>query len=351
MRSFFDEVVAFTSTEPARGERFTIVSFADSDDKAVRRLRDEVRLSPPEGGAILRIYQSRQAMPEEIGSLFRGQVEGITRWCRFIAVDAENKSPQELEDTISHELAHAYICSLLGLSNDNLPRWFHEGVALYLSDAKDRYVSQTRFGTERIAWSPHDYEEFKLIFNYLDSTLGEQSIAEFIREAVRQRAIDGPLRTIIGAANYTELRDLALEWKSRNQKIMLLATGGALFLLIAALMWRGRRRQLKIKAAGEREFERAEKEKQQYAVKVVEELEQMQDSQTMVELLTHERDAMLNAEKMALELVAEGRALAKSGNRAAAKDKFNHALSIAPWSPGVKNAVQQAVNEMNGIHL
>src|SRR5262249_23623931 len=158
-------------------------------------------------------YQSKAAIPTPIQALFRENVEGITRWCRFIAVTTENKSDEEIADTVSHELAHAYISASLGLSSNKLPRWFHEGVAQYLSDAKDRYVSQTSFGIERIGWSPNDYEEFSLVFRYLDATLGTQGVAEFIRHAVEQRSADEPLRDAIGTSSYDELRNCALQWQ------------------------------------------------------------------------------------------------------------------------------------------
>ena len=351
LRDFLAEVATFTSTDAEAGEKVSIVNFGESPDSALSHLREQVHMPPPEGGAILRVYQTKQSMPESIRVLFREQVQGVTRWCRFIAVNAEDKSAQELADTISHELTHAYLASSLGLNNDKLPKWFHEGVALYLSDAKDRYVSQTGFGVERIAWSPGEYEEYKLVFRYLKATVGSPRIDEFIRQVLEARSANDPMQALIGVASYSELRQRALEWKERQQRTLALLVFGGLILMASGYVLQIRRRRARLGAEAAQELEQAENRKREYTLRAVRDLEQMYESQTIEELLIHEQAAVLDIEKAALEFVVEARALAKAGKGTKAEQSLKKALQMAPQSQRVRIAVQDVSNEMNGIVL
>ena len=202
---FLAKVAAFTSTETVQGESYFIMNFAQSDDTVLRRLRREVLLPAPLGGAIVRVYLFDETMPPPIRALFQEQTRGITIGGCFVAVRATNMSPQEREAVISHELVHAYINSYLGPDSKELPRWFHEGVALYLPDVKNVYLSHMQIDV-----SPVDYREYRAIFRYLDSTLGRRGVAKFIRQAVEQQSVDEPLYAAIGTASYDELRNRAL---------------------------------------------------------------------------------------------------------------------------------------------
>ncbi|HEX3046883.1 MAG TPA: hypothetical protein VHY08_19165, partial [Bacillota bacterium] len=132
---FYAEVKVFTETKVRVGEELSIVNYAHSNNKALQALREEVKILPPKGGAIVRVYKNKLVMPPPIRDLFQGNIQGFTHWRRFIAVNKVRKSPEELENIISHELVHAYIFSALG-ADDTLPKWFTEGVALYLSNTK-----------------------------------------------------------------------------------------------------------------------------------------------------------------------------------------------------------------------
>ena len=348
---FLKEVAAFTSVETVAGERCSIVGFAQSDDKAVRRLREEVRLSPPAGGAIVRIYPSKEAMPEPIRGLFDEQTSGITRFCRFIAVYSEDRSPEQLQDTISHELAHAYISSCLGLNHGKLPRWFHEGVALYLSDSKDLYSSQSGFDTERISWSPKDYHEYRTVFRYLDATQGRQSVTGFIRQAVQEQSVVGPLQAVVGTTSYETLRSRALRWRAHQQLTYALEVVAVLIVLgVTARLWI-RRNQMRAAVQAMRESERAEDELAENIQRVVHDFERLEEAETLDDAVERGRQAGRDVEETCLTLVKQGRALAKAGRLKEANERFNEALRLAPWSPRVTQAVQLALGEIDGIVL
>ncbi len=213
MKNSVGLVIAFTSTDPEQGGSFKIVDFQSSRDKAITRLRDTIAIPAPKGGAILRLYNTRDSMPDNIAKLFSQDTGGLTLWCRFVAVFKENKSPDQLQDTISHELVHAYISSYLGASRDDLPRWFHEGVALYLSDSKDTYSYRTGMNTEMISWSPKDYANYRLCFRYLDSILGKPGIERFIREAVVGRNAEKALWREAQITSFDDLLNKANRWR------------------------------------------------------------------------------------------------------------------------------------------
>lgn len=346
---FLLEVVHFTSTQTSEAERLYIESFSLSKDKAVRKLREEIGLPPPEGGAVVRIYYFKRAMPEPVRELFREGVQGITRWCRFIAINAEGLGKQELEDVISHELAHAYISSSLGLSGDNLPRWFHEGVALYLSDARDVYVSQTNFGMGRIAWSPREYEEYKIAFKYIESRIGEQGTGEFIRRAVEGKSADEALRAIVGVSGYGELRSIALKAKADEEKkaaIIGYVIVGVVVLAISYVVRRSRRRK---RLAAEIERSRAEEQKQSYLKKAAQDYEKLSETDDLREQLIHYGEVLSDTEQIALARIREGRALAKTGQKYVAAEMLDEAYKMALWSPIVRSAYKEAKNELEGI--
>lgn len=214
-----NEVQAFTNTKAGPGEQFFILSYSQTNDKALRRLRDEIGLAAPSGGAIVRIYTNVLAMPEPIRSLFTGEAAAITRWCRFIALlSTGGKTQQEVDDALSHELAHAFLSSTLCLGRDSLPRWFHEGLALHLSDAKDLYLNYTGHESGRMAWSPKDYTEFKRVFQYLESRFGHEGLNRFIRQSVLSKSVDEPLRALTGKSDYSELKGRAIGWRRQQLK-------------------------------------------------------------------------------------------------------------------------------------
>ncbi|BCW98795.1 MAG: hypothetical protein KatS3mg024_1622 [Armatimonadota bacterium] len=237
----------FASPQTAPGEELLLVSFTHSDDPAIRRLRDSVGLKPPEGAAVVRVYPTPAEMPSGIRRLFRGETAGITFLTRYIAIWTEGRSDEETADLLSHELAHAFVLSLLGLEANRLPQWFHEGLALHLSGGKTQYISHQDYGHTRVSWSPRDYNEWRRAFRYLDRRFGTEETERFIREAIETRDAEGALRKVIGLSGYPELARLArrrwlLEQTTRAGAILGLLALAAYLLRLRA--WRERREML-----------------------------------------------------------------------------------------------------------
>jgi len=93
---------------------------------------------------------------------------------------------QTLPKTTSHELVHAYVNASIGLDGlGDLPRWFAEGVAIYLSGSGEDHVVVGP-DSKVINTSPADYREYRDNFEYLEAKLGRERLLEAIRISVEQ---------------------------------------------------------------------------------------------------------------------------------------------------------------------
>ncbi len=320
------------------------MNFATAQTQSLRRLRDEVKLPVPPGGAIIRTYSNRATTPPPIRRLFEDEVtRGITRECRFIAVSAEHQSQEERNDVVAHELVHAYILSSLGEKDfDKLPKWFHEGAALYLTNAKEQYENYPVPGLREVSTSPDEYKEYQQVFQFLEQKVGRPRLSQFIRETVQQRSVDEPLKAVVGTVSYDELKTMALHERSEHRNrnaiwvsavAIVLLGGGLLFLLYQ----RGSRRE---RITGDELAE--SKSNTELAIEQLKyDLEQSGGFVSFREYT--------DIERVTLALVEESRALAKAGCRTDAELKLRQADEIAP--PRLKWEVQNAWNELNGIYL
>jgi len=350
LASFLREVVAFTAPEDLPGEQHQVVDFAASRDKALRRLREETGLPPPPGGAIVRLYAAESKMPEAIRELFAENMAGFTRGCRFVVVCQEGRSQASLHDTISHELTHAYILSSLGTGGDKLPLWFHEGVALHFADNKPQYISHTEFGERHVEFATKDYNDYRLAFRYLASTLGKKRLGQLIREAVEEGSAGEPLSRAIGAASYQTLLGRARSWHRRRQLLLsgvIAVVLGAVGALARRSVRRGRQRRVSEAA---QDYQRADHEIAGRVDDVVQRLSELEAEGADGEVVAGDARLQDDIEQIALALVEEARALAKAGQRRLARSKLDQAWDVAPESSRVRAAVQRAINEMNGIH-
>ena len=208
---------AFSSTRTAPDEQYSVVSFAKSSDPALVKLRMEIGLPPPPGGAIVRIYQSKDDMSQPIARLFDDPiVNGITWSDRFIAVINDDHSDEQVRNAVSHELVHAYMSSRMGAGFEELPKWFIEGTALYIAGGKVLYVNETSEGQRNLSWTPQEYNEYRTVFKYLQWKLGKQRVSAFIKDCVARQSADEPLHSL-GIEDYDALKAQALHWDTMRQ--------------------------------------------------------------------------------------------------------------------------------------
>jgi hypothetical protein len=223
----------------------TIVDLTSVDMPAIHQLREQAGLPPPEGYVFLRYYDSRESMPELVRRAFQNEdVMGVTIFSRYIAILEEDKAilqeqilqQQTLPETVAHELVHAYINATLGYKNAaSFPRWFHEGVAIYLSGSGE--VQVVMLGDLTVTkTSPEDYAQFDLNFKYLESEYGRDELLTRIGTAINEIK-PTMLYEELGHQDEQALVEAAKNWRGRGIRNRLI--GGimiALFLMIG--LWK-----------------------------------------------------------------------------------------------------------------
>jgi hypothetical protein len=243
---------------PAGQDAYRQIDLASSDDSAVRLLREQIGLPPPPGYVFYLSYPSLAAMPEILQAIFADpDIAGVTVFTRYVAVfdnqelDSFNRLllEQALPATISHELVHAYINASLGAERlQAMPRWFDEGLATYLSGSEVEHSVVTPSATLRRGTSA-EYEQFNLIFDYLESRLGRPALLKAIRQAVLQAdaaQLYRPLKIEDDAA----LLALAQQWQAGRVRTRLIWLAGVLVLGMALALggWGALRRRAALAA-------------------------------------------------------------------------------------------------------
>jgi hypothetical protein len=232
--------------------RLELLDLSQTADPAVSQLRDQMKIPCPSGFVFLRYYSSRHVMPLEILSAFhRENTRGVTILSRYIAILEKKASEpgqerfleQSQARIVSHELVHAYINSVLGRDRDRLPLWFHEACATYLSGSpggeRVSELVQTPAGFKHVLFqdkAPIDYQQYKLLFEYLRAKLGRKDLYAQIRTAIHTRSVQS-LLSCAQVNSSQELVTRAQVWKQRRN---LLKYGVAAVLVIGLLLviWR-----------------------------------------------------------------------------------------------------------------
>lgn len=178
---------------PSDKTALRLESLDTTNDPAVKKLRDEAGVAPPIGFVYIRYYSSRDAMPEIVRQAFENnEVMGVTLLVRYIAVLIEDANTwaeqilqnQTLPETISHELIHAYLNSILGVQDlKAFPLWYNEGIAIYFSGSgRDHSVVMPDFTISTT--SPEDYHQYDLNFKYLEAKFGREHFLELIKQSI-----------------------------------------------------------------------------------------------------------------------------------------------------------------------
>jgi len=221
----------------------SLISLSLSDDPAVVQIRDEANIKPPDGYIYVRFYSSKQAMPDIVKTAFsREGIAGVTIFTRYIAVLSPIESDwqqqalqsQTMPKTISHELVHAYLNSILGSKSFTiLPKWYSEGTAIYFSKSVGSNVSIAPDLTIRTI-SPEDYKQYDLNFRYLEARFGRKHLLALIKESV-EKSSPAILLKELNISNEQELESNARSWEIQQTNFAA-GVGTAIVLLITLLV-------------------------------------------------------------------------------------------------------------------
>jgi hypothetical protein len=217
-----------------------LVDLSTSDDPAVVRLRDDLSIPAPEGYIFVRIFPSRQAMPELVRRAFEDEnVAGVTIFTRYVAVLAEEKEvraekilqAQTLPVTLSHELVHAYVNSHVGQEVfTQLPRWYSEGLAIYFSGSGIEHRAVTP-GFEIVMTSPAEYAGYRDNFSYLEAQVGVDRLETLIATSLEQND-SALLYWELGISSEEELVASRASWL-RRQNALRVGIGTVVILIVA----------------------------------------------------------------------------------------------------------------------
>ena len=200
-----------------------LVDLSATSDPAVRRLREQVGLTPPEGLVFVRYFRNRLEMPVNIRRAFDSpQTRAVTFSSRYVAVLSSatavgTRSPimgDALQSTFSHELVHAFLNARLDpdVSPEGFPRWFHEAMAIHFSDSGRAHISVDPVSGSLLRMEPTvRYEQYERVFRYLESELGSNRFYSELRTAVDNIDTAQLYRTL-DVGSYDELAATAELW-------------------------------------------------------------------------------------------------------------------------------------------
>jgi hypothetical protein len=207
-----------------------LVDPATSTDPALKLLREDAGIPPPEGYFFVRYLRSRDDLPEVLTpTLADPQVAGVTYYYRYIAIPALDAQRWEqnltrsrhIRRTLSHELVHAYLNSTAGsLDPAVLPEWVHEGAAIYLSGSGESNLVHTDRG-DLVLLSTEEYRQYENNFRFLEEKLGREQLLNSLGEAVQTHQPDLLFRQA-GFSNLESFSLAAQAWAAqaiRQQRI------------------------------------------------------------------------------------------------------------------------------------
>lgn len=182
--------------QPGPGQSF-LLRFDNLQDPAVRILRDELKIPQPEGYLYIWMYPSRESLPPELKPVFANpNVQGVTILTRYVVVLDNVDGEGDLADfqykvrssIFSHEFVHAYVKSFLGPDKGTrLPRWYDEGLAIYLSGSSEpsSLVYYDENGRRvKLHYATRDYALYRDTFTFLEQAHGREAFMKLIRRSL-----------------------------------------------------------------------------------------------------------------------------------------------------------------------
>lgn len=140
------------------------------------------------------------------------------------------------EDILAHELVHVWVNSQLDYAHiDDIPKWFHEGLATYFVSKWTKYAARTITTAQ--------YEEYFQYFNYIDQKYGSEKLFNFVKESLFARDVSAGLRSILQIPSESALQVRVFAWTNRPSfepplvSIIAIAAGFAIFIAVGYRIW------------------------------------------------------------------------------------------------------------------
>jgi len=128
---------------------------------------------------------------------------------------AKKLHKETMPKVVSHELAHAYLNNIL-CGEDELPEWFHEGMATYFTGSGEAQWVVDAEGV-MVSSPPDEYKEYDLVFRYLGAQLGGDGFNQVVREAFGDNSVEGIFQKT-ETTSYEDLLEKAQVWEKEQEK-------------------------------------------------------------------------------------------------------------------------------------
>jgi len=220
-------------------EAGTLIEFSTTNDPAITNLRNNLDLPVPPGFA----YVVTGVSLKDFDSKDKAQHQGLTIYTRYILIEPDLKinsdgtSKSKGNDTLSHELVHAYTNALVGLKDDDLPKWFYEGLASYLAKNKIKEVTNVKMEDDGTVVTtsevmPEDYQNNLLIMQYLSRIKGKKRFYAFIKQSISERTVEKSVVSLAGTSDEKKLLQMAKDLDMETKAFYGLTLAWSLWVLI-----------------------------------------------------------------------------------------------------------------------
>jgi hypothetical protein len=200
-----------------------LLDFAKSQTRVLQVLRGELAIPPPAGHAVIRIFEPGDPLPQPLLDFHEAspEIAGASFGGPYIAIFS---SDQGLESVVAHELVHAYFSTVMGRAGERLPAWFHEGLALSL--ARTPLTATAAAGGDfRFTSLTAQYQEYKHVFDRMETRLGRRRYLSLIRDCIAQRS-ERPVLAATASKDYADLVRFANQWVFADARPYLLMIAG-----------------------------------------------------------------------------------------------------------------------------
>ncbi|MFZ1948389.1 MAG: hypothetical protein WAW06_12640 [bacterium] len=224
----------------------TLVAATESFQELAQRW-NSWGLASPQGFVYIWITPDWKRLERELG--FKPGVAASCRPCRYIAV-VWRGNVADFRRTVKHELAHAfYFCSIGYARQPEVPEWWSEGCATYLTG--DFAMNSVGTGQLSLADSAaargrlqpdRQYVKAARCFAYIREEFGEDRLGAFVRRTIMEGAASKALWEVLGISNPATLLSRAEAYentKARRANLVVLYYVGLVLLSLMVSRRRG----------------------------------------------------------------------------------------------------------------
>jgi len=183
----------------------------------------ELGLDVTKGYIYVKVFSSQKSFDAFLNQETKNKkAGGITFTSRFIALPWT--SSEKFKSTLEHEIIHVFVNNISPIGSKNIPDWWDEGLATYLSDNLGAYLIKhsvkldekgNSVATILESHTDEDYMKYKGYFEYLVAEYGKDKFASFISESTKN-SVPAALKSEFGINSEQQFILQATKWKKEQ---------------------------------------------------------------------------------------------------------------------------------------